>query len=85
METIKTKFTYHIQQLQNEICDAFELVDGLAMFKEDNWERPGGGGGRSRVIENGLLFEKGGVNISEVSGSVTEIMRKQLQLTGSSL
>ena len=84
MESIKTKFNQHIQHLQNEICDAFEQADGLAMFKEDQWERPGGGGGRSRVIENGLLFEKGGVNISEVSGSVTEIMRKQLQLSGSS-
>ncbi len=40
MENIKGQFTHHIQQLQNEICQAFEQADGLAVFKEDRWERP---------------------------------------------
>jgi len=79
MESIREQFRNHIQQLQDVICAAFEQADGLAVFKEDKWNRPGGGGGRTRVIENGALFEKGGVNISEVTGEVTPVMKKQLQ------
>jgi len=82
MESIKDQFSNHIIQLQDVICNAFEQADGLAVFKEDKWERPGGGGGRTRIIENGALFEKGGVNISEVKGEVTLVMKKQLQLDG---
>jgi len=84
MESIKIRFGKHIHQLQDVICKAFEQADGLAVFKEEKWERPGGGGGRTRVIENGALFEKGGVNISEVKGEVTAVMKKQLQLEGNS-
>ena len=51
-------------------------MDGLATFQEDLWERPGGGGGRTRVIENGAVFEKGGVNISAVHGELPEAMQK---------
>lgn len=54
--------------LQDEICAALEREDGKAMFKEDAWDRPDGGGGRSRVIENGAVIEKGGVNFSYVYG-----------------
>ena len=53
--------------LQDSICDALSKEDGQA-FKEDSWERPGGGGGRSRVIEEGNIIEKGGVNFSHVFG-----------------
>src|SRR5262249_5838073 len=52
--------------LQDSICDALETVDGTAKFREDLWEREAGGGGRTRVIEEGRLFEKAGVNVSEV-------------------
>ena len=55
--------------LQDRICQGLEQVDGEASFAEDGWERPEGGGGRSRVIADGGVFEKGGVNFSHVSGA----------------
>jgi len=65
----------HIQQdasayfraLQDEIVAGLIALDGGAV-QEDTWERPGGGGGRSRVISGGSVFEKGGVNVSDVAG-----------------
>ena len=73
---MKEKFYNYIQQLQNTITSKLEEVDGSAKFQEDLWERPGGGGGRTRVIENGAVFEKGGVNISAVHGALPETMQK---------
>lgn len=57
-----------LQQLQDEICQGLEALDGQAKFQEDSWERPEGGGGRSRVIKDGGVFEQAGVNFSEVWG-----------------
>ncbi|MBP0020327.1 MAG: oxygen-dependent coproporphyrinogen oxidase [Cyanobacteria bacterium SBLK] len=57
-----------VRQLQDEICTGLEELDGKAKFQEDNWTRPGGGGGRTRVIRDGGVFEQGGVNFSEVWG-----------------
>lgn len=54
--------------LQNQICSQFEAVDGGATFIEDAWDRPQGGGGKTRVITNGSVFEKGGANFSHVFG-----------------
>ena len=54
--------------LQDDICAALEQLDGQASFREDRWERDGGGGGRTRVLEGGALFEKAGVNYSAVHG-----------------
>jgi coproporphyrinogen III oxidase len=68
--------------LQNRICSALEEVDGKATFFEDAWERPEGGGGKTRVIANGNVFEKGGVNTSIVFGDVTDAMRTQLKING---
>ncbi|MFU8830999.1 MAG: oxygen-dependent coproporphyrinogen oxidase, partial [Wenzhouxiangella sp.] len=59
----------YLTDLQDRLCRAFENSDGRARFQEDCWERPDGGGGRTRVIENGQVFEKGGVNYSHVHGS----------------
>jgi coproporphyrinogen III oxidase len=70
MPLIKQSFTSYIENLQDEICTALEEIDGKAKFREDNWEREGGGGGRTRVIEKGKVFEKGGVNISTVHGEL---------------
>ena len=75
---MKSQFTTYIKALQNRITTALAQEDGLALFREDKWQREGGGGGRTRVIENGNVFEKGGVNISEVFGSLPESMQKQL-------
>jgi coproporphyrinogen III oxidase len=57
-----------MQNLQDEICTALEQLDGEARFREDRWERPEGGEGRTRVIREGRVFEQGGVNFSEVWG-----------------
>ncbi len=56
--------------LQDEICAAIERVDGRGRFGSDAWERPGGGGGVSRVLQDGAVFEKAGVNVSSVHGEV---------------
>lgn len=72
---MKNTFFSYIQQLQDTITSKLEEVDGKATFKEDIWERPEGGGGRTRVIENGNVFEKGGVNISGVHGKLPKSMQ----------
>ena len=54
----------YLLDLQDRICDALGAEDGSATFREDSWEREQGGGGRSRVLENGAVIEKGGVNFS---------------------
>ncbi|KIX21276.1 coproporphyrinogen III oxidase [Flavobacterium sp. 316] len=73
---MKDKFYAYIQNLQDQICKGLEKIDGKAYFKEDLWSRPEGGGGRTRVIENGNVFEKGGVNISAVHGKLPDSMQK---------
>ncbi|CAJ1005809.1 putative Coproporphyrinogen III oxidase [Leishmania naiffi] len=55
-------------KLQDDICHAIEAEDEQATFMEDKWTREGGGGGRTRVIANGAVIEKGGVNFSHVYG-----------------
>lgn len=72
---MKGQFYKYIENLQNSICSKFEEIDGKAKFREDIWERPEGGGGRTRVIEDGLVFEKGGVNISAVHGALPKSMQ----------
>ena len=74
--SIKDKFFNYIHQLQDTITSKLEAVDGSAKFKEDIWKRQEGGGGRTRVIENGTVFEKGGVNISGVHGKLPDSMQK---------
>jgi len=59
----------YLLDLQKSICSRLESVDGEAAFVEDAWERPEGGGGVSRVITEGRVFEKGGVNFSHVTGT----------------
>ena len=54
--------------LQDEICSGLEHIDGQGKFEEESWKRPEGGGGRSRVMQEGKVFEQGGVNFSEVEG-----------------
>ena len=59
----------YLLQLQNSLCSAIENLDGKAHFIEDTWTRPEGGGGISRVLERGAVFEKAGINFSHVTGS----------------
>ena len=58
----------YLLQLQNNICCSLEILDGEALFVEDQWQRPAGGGGISRVMNKGAVFAKAGVNFSHVSG-----------------
>jgi coproporphyrinogen III oxidase len=59
----------YLMDLQDRICAALSAADGGAQFVEDGWQRPGGGGGRSRIIADGAVFEKGGVGFSHVFGT----------------
>ncbi len=59
----------YLLALQDDICSQLEAEDGSAKFVEDAWDRAGGGGGRTRVISNGAVFEQGGVNFSHVFGN----------------
>ncbi|HEY0730789.1 MAG TPA: coproporphyrinogen III oxidase, partial [Chitinophagaceae bacterium] len=79
---VKDTWITYIHELQNRICAALENADGRAKFMEDKWERAEGGGGITRVIANGDVFEKGGVNTSVVFGNVTDAMRSQLKIDG---
>lgn len=76
-ETITAFFT----DLQDRICQALADADGMGQFREDAWERPGGGGGRSRTIADGAVIEKGGVGFSAVQGAATEATLRSLNLT----
>jgi len=58
-----------LHDLQDRICAALEQADGAARFAEDAWTRSEGGGGRTRVLKDGAVFEQGGVNFSRVSGA----------------
>jgi coproporphyrinogen III oxidase len=68
----------YLKGLQDRICAGLEALDGSARFREDTWQREGGGGGRTRVLVDGGVFEKAGVNFSEVFGTLTPEFAKQL-------
>lgn len=74
----------YFRTLQDRITNTLEQVDAAGRFKEDVWRREGGGGGRSRVIVEGGVFEKGGVNFSDVRGELSEEFAKQLPGEGRS-
>ncbi|MFO8041366.1 MAG: oxygen-dependent coproporphyrinogen oxidase [Sodalinema sp.] len=67
-EDSQSRISAFMKELQDSICAGLERIDGGGQFREDTWERPEGGGGRSRVIREGNVFEQGGVNFSEVFG-----------------
>ena len=75
---MKDKFYTYIQQLQDTITSQLEVVDKQAKFQQDLWQRTEGGGGRTRVIQEGAVFEKGGVNISKVYGTLPQSMQAYL-------
>ena len=72
-----------LKSLQENICSKIEQADGQGKFISDVWERPGGGGGDSRIITNGKIIEKGGVNFSAVHGRAPEAILKTLNLPAS--
>lgn len=81
MEITKESITDWLKALQDSICKALETEDGGAKFKEELWDRAEGGGGRSRVIENGNVIEKGGVMFSAVHGETPSFLVNEKQHT----
>lgn len=83
-KAFRQEWIEYVYGLQDTICKALEEEDGKAKFREDNWQRGEngkGGGGHSRIMEEGAVFEKAGVNVSVVYGAVTEKMSKVLFAT----
>jgi coproporphyrinogen III oxidase len=76
--TLDDRAAEYFRELQDRITTALEAADGGARFREDSWTRPGGGGGRTRVIADGALFEKAGVNFSDVQGELRPEMMRAL-------
>ncbi|MGF1669727.1 MAG: oxygen-dependent coproporphyrinogen oxidase [Balneolaceae bacterium] len=77
---MKEKFSDFIFSLQDKICRDLEIADSKKKFREDKWSRKGGGGGITRVIEKGNIFEKGGVNVSTVFGELPEPVKKHFKV-----
>lgn len=73
---MRETFQAYILALQDTICEALEQLDGKSRFQEDHWKRAEGGGGRTRVIADGAVFEKGGVNTSAVHGALPKSMQE---------
>ncbi len=70
-----------LRDFQTRLCQQLETADGGAVrFGQDDWQRPGGGGGHSRVLEGGRILEKGGVGFSAVEGEMSEAAARQLQM-----
>ncbi|HWZ36135.1 MAG TPA: oxygen-dependent coproporphyrinogen oxidase [Mucilaginibacter sp.] len=76
----KEQIVADYQAIQDEICAALENLDGVAKFEQELWTRKGGGGGRTRVVQNGNILEKGGVNFSAVDGQLPEAIKKGLKI-----
>ncbi len=79
MEIIKEHISEWLQQLQANICEALEKADGKAKFSSDEWTRTEGGGGISKVIQNGAVLEKGGVMYSAVHGQAPDFLFKEME------
>jgi len=76
----RADITAWLQDFQTRLCQQLEAADGVARFGQDDWLRPGGGGGHSRVLENGRILEKGGVGFSAVEGTMSEAAARQLHM-----
>ena len=79
-EVIATEF----RAIQSSICQQIEALDGKSRFRDDAWTRAEGGGGLTRVIADGALIEKGGVNFSEVFGPLSSQAAKALKIGATS-
>ncbi|WP_316821966.1 oxygen-dependent coproporphyrinogen oxidase [Pedobacter gandavensis] len=76
----KDKVVAAFQKIQDSICQGLEQTDGKGKFEEELWSRDGGGGGRTRILQNGNVIEKGGVNFSAVHGKLPEAIKKSFKL-----
>lgn len=78
--SLKSRASTFFKELQGRMCSTIEAVDGQKRFTVDRWSYPQGGGGETRVIEHGGVFEKGGVNFSEVRGRLNEKLAQRLKV-----
>lgn len=78
---LKEQIADAFRDLQDRICKALEKEDGKGVFQEDTWEHHTGGGGRTRLLQEGNVLEKGGVNFSAVEGPVHPRLRAQMNLS----
>ncbi|MBL7919432.1 MAG: oxygen-dependent coproporphyrinogen oxidase [Bacteroidia bacterium] len=85
MEINKETITTWLKNLQDDICSSLERADGQSKFIEENWTRAEGGGGRTRIIKNGNVIEKGGVLFSAVSGDAPDFLFKEGEHSASPL
>lgn len=76
----KDKVVAAYQKIQDEICSSLELADGKAKFEQEIWEREGGGGGKTRIMQHGNVIEKGGVNFSAVHGKLPDAVKKAFKV-----
>jgi coproporphyrinogen III oxidase len=77
-DPVRPRAVAYLHDLQQRICTALEQLDGAGRFREDAWTREGGGGGRTRVLADGGVFEKAGVNFSDVFGQFSEEFAQQI-------
>jgi coproporphyrinogen III oxidase len=82
---VHATFVEALPALQARVCAALEAADGAGRFGADRWERPGGGGGTARVLEDGAVLEKAGVNVSDVHGTVSAALAARLPGAGGEL
>jgi coproporphyrinogen III oxidase len=75
----KERTESYFKNLQDDISAAIEQFDGTK-FREDKWSRQGGGGGRTRILEGGAVFEKAGVNFSSVHGDLPEAFAARIPI-----
>jgi coproporphyrinogen III oxidase len=81
-DALREDFAAFLAALQEDICGTLEGLDGSARFGRDPWERPGGGGGLTRVLQEGAVLEKAGVGFSHVHGELPEAFARRLQGDG---
>jgi coproporphyrinogen III oxidase len=78
MSTFRETVAASFRSLQDGICTALEKADGAQKFRQDKWTRPEGGGGITKILQDGKVIEKGGVNFSEVFGKAPVFLQEQL-------
>jgi len=83
-DRIRDDLARHLAALQEDICAALERLDGVACFGRDKWDRPGGGGGVTRILQDGAVLEKAGVSFSDVHGELPEAFARRLSGEGRS-
>jgi coproporphyrinogen III oxidase len=83
-DRLRGEMAAFLRAMQDEICSALERLDGATRFGRDAWQRSGGGGGETRVLEGGAVLEKAGVGFSHVHGELSEAFARRLQGEGRS-